>query len=600
MDTSRSSAELTRIQFGSQSFTWVLEVGWFVPLRWATDPLVVIDSEGEEVSMRGGLEVGLNEAVSFFGETEPEREVTVRGLRAAAHLNMALLVEQGYQFAGSEAILSMWAEGIPWEARRVVLRGIVREPTLGGPSEPLAFSVRAIRRTDLPKQPLPSERCSVVTWPYEDNQDLATLPEISDGNYYPIVYGKPGFREKRPRRVFSPNVPFDFRPNTFNQGGGSPASIVHADYDLTEVQDETPGENAIILALILNGFAYEQLGTLKLPGENNAVSILNVTKDERQDGVPIRISGASLGLVFDVNTPMAVDGLGQQTTLVELTAFYIRSNDPWVVGDELWVLWDESQGATPSDRSTGILRTAGEVVEHALRTGGSVVDTAGWAGLEEELAGYQIDTYRNKPVDAWEWVSSEILPLVPVGIVDSRAGLAPILWRWDVDENDALGHIQTGMLGIERKGQVSESNDWTNAIRVNYRPKTAGKDFDRIAAVVGETLVSDSQHPTTQSLASTSRYGEREAKVVDAVAVQDTATAHLIAAWMAAVFASPWREVELRDKQRSWAHIPVGGVVLFSDTELGWSRRICWLIKRVWDDTHPTMTLLWIPDPVRD
>jgi len=588
LDVRTTASPLSRDQFVADAFSWVLEVDWSTPLRWATDPAIAVDASGNEVMLLGGLEVAFNETIEWLGEVPGEREASFVGLRVQSSLNMAELVLEGHPLAGVEALLSFWVTGTPWEQRTPVLRGVVRTPTVGGVDEPMSFTVRAERRTDLPKLPRPADGITVQTWPEKSTLNQYLLPEASDGIYYPIVYGLPGFREQRARRIFVPGVAFDFRPNSWTYGGGSPCHVVQADYDIDTEEQEDPGDDALILGLALNGHSVIHVDYTTGEIIKEPVSILNLTKSERWDDVTLLVGKGTQ------------DANGANVTLVDLTERFVRLDDPWVVGDDLWILWDESSGSTPSDRSTLPLRGAGGVIEHALRTGGAQVDTAQWDALREELDAFLIDTYRDKPQDAWEWVAETLLPLLPIGIVDSATGISPVLWRWDVTAKDTVGHITTGQLGVERVRQPVMSEDWSNAIRVNYRPKTSGRDFDAATAVVGLPIVTDSQHPTLQTLSSTASHGEREARIVDALAIFDHSTARRAAALLAALYSGPQMTTTLDDPQRSWAHVAIGSPVLFTDSELGWDRELVWLTERSWSGTTPTFKLLRIQDPVRD
>jgi len=308
----------------------------------------------------------------------------------------------------------------------------------------------------------------------------------------------------------------------------------------------------------------------------SSVDIINVTRENaRLETVPLLI---------------AHDNLGQPVTLVELTSAY-RGDDPWLIEDELWTIWQDSEGGLTADRIVGPLRGAGDVVEYRLRTGGVDVDSAAWAALREELAPYFIDTYVDEPQDAWEYVSGTLLPMLPLGTIQTPSGLAPVLWRADVTEADAQAHITAGMLGIERRGQPKVSADWSTEVRVRYSPRTDGSSYNSEVAIVGQTLVSSTQHPTALALKSAATRGLRDARLIEALAVSDKRTAEQIATWVSARFSAPAVSVELRDKQSTWASVPLGAVVMYSDAELGWSGRLGVLVKREWRDTWSGLTV---------
>jgi len=227
-----------------------------------------------------------------------------------------------------------------------------------------------------------------------------------------------------------------------------------------------------------------------------------------------------------------------------------------------------------------LLRGAGSVIEWALREHyDGPVDFARVAAVRGYLDSWKIDTYINSPVSAWDWLSREVLPLLPVEMREGPAGVYPALVRYDLTARDAVAHLDAtpGSGRVTRGSPVTFTGDVVNEVTVDFRPgaESGARWLARrvITAQPGQVSGDDASdvadtrvlaHPLARE--SQARYGVVPLRM-QLSAVWDIATAVLVAQHTLARRALPRRAV--RYVGGPWLEdVEIGQAVTLTDPEL--------------------------------
>ena len=526
-------AELDRADLLGGDLVWLLSLTFAGRVwRWSHQPVSLTTSIGEVYAFDGGLEaVDLMESLSILGH---DPDALSLPFSVTFPVSVAQLIAAGHPLSGAAAEVAIHLVGGTWEARRVVLSGVVIQPTYGAPGEPVEFSVEAELGDDRALVPAATQRVTLDTW--------TARPIASQGLYYPIVFGAPGVYQDDTGA--SVNV------------SGTPALIV-----------EVTGANT---------------DTLLVAGHHVAATTIRISDD------------TGTGETFSVTNTL--DAMGQAVATVDITGAGTvdRASTDW------WAAWPGG-GGTWNDHRTAARAGAGEVTEWMLRQSTVAVDTGRWEAVRPQLSGYVLAGYVDDPVQPWEWLADNVLPLLPLSILAGPSGLYPVLWRYEAVRGDALDHLEVGP-GVSRLGPVSydtHPRDVVNQVRVDYAPRSrvSGR-YRRTVVIQGATSTAEQVDVNFYAKASAGRYGTGAESITTDV-VYDNATARRVAKWRVRAHAFPARQVTYEVGQE-WGWLALGDVLTLTDAELSITDQVVLVRAIRWTAGALALTLYLIEDPPRD
>lgn len=266
------------------------------------------------------------------------------------------------------------------------------------------------------------------------------------------------------------------------------------------------------------------------------------------------------------------DELGVPFTMFDPAAW---ASPTWNDGDETWIDWGASAGGI--EVAGSLLRGAGDVIEFMLRKSSIEWDPGRFAAVRAALNVYLIDVAvqpsPGETIRPWEWLVSELFPLLPVSVTFGPEGAYPVLWRPDATTRDAVAKLDADAEGnCSRVGVVRHSSPdrVRNDIVVSYGRDAKQNKFTRRTRLTGDPkmLSQDSKARRDVLCARSHRRFGRRTQTVRAGVVWDDSTAARIAAWQAAAYAAPTRLIDYRiDPELMW--LEPGAVVTVTDTELG-------------------------------
>lgn len=310
----------------------------------------------------------------------------------------------------------------------------------------------------------------------------------------------------------------------------------------------------------------------------------------------VRVINTTKGEARNETIELATDGLGREVTIIDGSGTGLSV----VEGDEYWVRWDDG-AALAGESSTDPIRNAGDVLRYVLQRSTLRVDQGAIATAVRLLNRYRLDCYIDDPeVTAWDWISDNLLPLLPLSIVGGPRGLRPILFRYDAREVDAVDAIEAGPQA-QRASQVGYViEEPVQRVQVDYAPRGGTTEMLRSVLLSGDPdeLGADS-HRALRS--SALRYpGEMRTMRIETNVVYDSATAQLIATTMASVHALSRREVTYELDPARFGTLEAGHIVTLTDTELHLTRQVAIVQSISWRSTTMTVRLVLPTNPGRD
>lgn len=448
--------------------------------HWSTRDLDVTGDDGV-IHYDGCLdEISFRESMDLLEITNPAR-VTL----TAQVENAAELLRAGRDLRQS-AELSRWAEGTTYESRVPKLVGFLRDPVISENAIEVAIDTDPFNDTgSIP------ERTAIVdssAWnkTYLASSDL-DLP-------YPTIIGKPG----RSRMDFD------------GQFAGSPARWV--------------SKQNQVWKLLIAGHEVEAtqvfLSHDDFPSGRRFVVTHEV--DSRGRVVAVVASDASGSGAAPVTDDLAANpndkyypDLESPTDADEVAAL----NPAVATASEIWVGWYDltSTGAGRGVKVNGVaIREAGDVLRYVLGFSTLTLDDGAWTAAAPYLSQFKIDCVINECVTPWEWITSMLLPLLPLSIVPGPWGVRPIVLRWGATADDAVAHlddtngavefadsIEVDASRIANKFTMKYGYDWRSE-SYRYTCRRSGAYEDSTAYAVGR-LVADNgaSDPPTIEITST-------------------------------------------------------------------------------------------------
>jgi len=399
------------------------------------------EGDGQTWQVRGGLpEIEVTEAIRQAGDTSTS---------ASLSLSLILPLEVASipgGISGCPAELSRWVPGTDLSARRVILRGRVRDPEWGEAGEPVAFTIEDQpwqRSTTLPTS---RQRVDGTTWP----DSILDLQEAHLGAAYPLVFGRPGALSDGSRASATPARWVWHHPLTggaYTEFTGLILLIAGHHVSAERVYlicDEHP---QAWRAPVFNG----------VDGRGQPVAFVpwyaTISGTEEPYGYDPGGTYTSSLLDFDGATTY---GLGHRGSLPDGTTVSALTTDS--AQPAFWVAWDDEESFAHGGITEGgqLVREAGAVLGWILRRMGGV-DAGSVAAAAPFLRGFRLDFGIYSSADLWEVVQAHLVPVLPISITSGPDGLRLAVWRWDAAAAEAVAELEAGP-EVERVSAVAEDS----------------------------------------------------------------------------------------------------------------------------------------------
>ena len=395
--------------------------------------------------------------------------------------NISEAIAAGYRLDTAEAEIAVWIEGTSYESRRVLLVGRVMQPSYGAPGEPVRFSVEAPPWIDQGTWPdlLTSPRGFTSTFVSQSagSSSIGGLDGVLtdlQGKTAPLVVGNPGnlnqTRRENPSSVFAEqaaSISNQTRPGAFT------SMIYGSKFEANGVTALGNPPGAFSTQLLLCGHATQAGafggdGTQKIRAssgtENAPIAVLFNEDGQYVTGlIPYHatVGGRTVTVCntwdyFNTRAEVRYNQGGAPIStgsgsISPLKSTNATSVDPErILGDRVGFtfasLYDghDTFYGLNNGQQTGPLRTVHDLLALTLSASSLPVDWPRLYAALDRVPVFDIEGYIDERVGVWDFVSRELLPLLPMTLRTGPRGLYAITADLTATAADAIGTLYAG------------------------------------------------------------------------------------------------------------------------------------------------------------
>jgi hypothetical protein len=393
MSTAVYNDTWTASELAGRKTWWLLDITYAGTVyRLAEEALDVTSTELGEIHYLPCIlnDITVGYGFSLFSDSAEQQSVGVECFLGSS--DVAAMVAAGHDLAGSPCVLSKWIEGQDYDVRRVFVVGRMKNPVYGGVGEPIRFSLQDAFFDDYALIPATESRTSKVTV----NLDTVAVDDL--GLVYPLVFGNPG------------------KCATLQAGwcAGSQGVWRNKIDNAQEliVAGHTTNMTAVMLSndALISGASY-------------------VVRQSIDDfGAPISVVASGEAQAASSTGYAGLNGTGAPT---ELLAVYDPLDDANNVITPVYVSWwiDDANDQTGGLLRAGkVIRGAGDVIQYVLGFSKYRFDSRRIAGIAEQLNTFAIDAVIDAQVRPWDWVRTNLIPILPVSVTNGTNGVYFVPW----------------------------------------------------------------------------------------------------------------------------------------------------------------------------
>lgn len=369
--------------------------------------------------------------------------------------NIASLINTGHDLSGCPGILSKWIEGQDYDDRRVFMIGRLRDPQYGGTSIPVRFSLEEVFFDDETMIPDNNAQTS------ESTTGTSYIAKEDIGIFYPIVIGNPGYMWNA-----------SSRNNTEVLAGsqGVWISKLSENQELLIAGHET---SITSVYLIADGVT---------EGKSYATLVREDAKGRRITTIPSAKDSPLVGVVI-----AGINGIGSSTYLQAIYDADTPTNDLDV---QVYVGWATAIDTVSSDLGGGLvvdgktIHGAGDTIKYVLRESQASIDFNRIDTIAESINSYKIDCTIDAQTKPWDWIRQNMLPILPLSVVNGVNGLYFLRWN-DTKSNNAVCSIDSDINHEISFGEYisADTTRLANNISLNYALDIKSDQFQRTVEI---------------------------------------------------------------------------------------------------------------------
>ena len=543
----------TEAEYAGGIPVFLLEIIWGgITYRMANFP-VTLSSDDGDLDFTGGLQEFQFKESSDIVSVDVEANVVSCSVHFEQDVNLLKEWAAGNVLEGREASFSyvVWKQGRiqqTYENRIVLMRGKIQEPQFGDPQESDQFAAFSIEAEAMDESRLMLDNRLFVDDRFS-NRDVDT----ADGKAWPIIIGTPGY-----------SVDPD---GTVKSLYAAPAYCVKK-YD---------SHNAHFM----------------VAGHLIEATSVTIQDDNQKSATKTVLT--------------ALDGKGNAYSYIEVvngdhvSAPNLLSRD---ASREWWISFSPTYGGgIANPYGDGVLTGAGDICRWALNRSGQLVDDGAWANLASFLNRYSFSGYINNPdVSAWEWLSGNILPYLPISVRAGPDGLKPVLNQLSAIVNlEPLQSISVG--DIEEFQQISaidtmrSTGELVNRYTLNYGKIGFSQDYSSQIRCTN-FIEEDIDIPSDYSSLSINRYGVKEGSESTDY-IYERQTAEVIALQKVRANSLPIRTIDISGPFH-YGYFQIGDILAVSLDRLFLIDHKMIIVEKEWLGAEWRFTLAFEDNPVQN
>ena len=553
---------------------WLVEVEFAAGVvRMSTEDVDVDGADGAIYRFHGVLpELDVTEALSQVGGVQDAPSLS---FAAVWPVDVPALVAAGHALAWCRATVSRWVEGSTYEARRRIIVGRVNNPEYGAWDEPTSCTIELPQWAGAGRVPATGAIVTGETWV----DGILSLPIESLGKSYPEVFGNPGRVSTSiaaTGRVAGSRARWgDLRSGDDGANQTNIRAVIAGQHvDVERVYVTTSDGGTALRLIVRNGF--DDLGQpiAFLPWFYTSTPA-GAAPESTWDGAYDPYTYGPFA-DFDAADSYAL-GAGSLPT---------GFNEPppdIAPFDELFIVWhddeDAARGGLPGD--------AGSVIEHLLQRSGLPVDYGRMSAAKQRLFRFRLDFAIDESCTAWDFIKSQLLPILPISLVAGPDGVYAVVWPYGDTPSGSVEHFDVDNdPTISRASLVtSDTSRIANEFVFKYAKNRRTDSFAGRRTIGAKTwsAAAPTTHPNARCIASQRRYRNWDGTAyvvqmaLESGLVYADATSDAVCAWLADAYCFAERAVEYLVDEVRVAHVEIGHDVTVTDTEVGLTAAECFV-----------------------
>ena len=466
---------------------FLLEVIWEGnSYKFSTFPVEIYTAAGGSLYFGGGLsDPELQEKMESM-QADPESGSVA--LEAVFPVNLVQkYMQEGKTLDNATAQISMVMEMNGYivqnyEDRIKLFSGLVLQPIIGDPEQPVGYCAFSIERNPLnqPRTVIPSTHRIQIGYTFASSPQ--PIGESSTGKAYPLCFGAPN------------QYPIN------EQVFVTPAYLYHRERSSTF----TTNPKADIIRLLIAGHEVEAsaVDVIDFAGNTDTFNVRTTTDLKGQVFSYIQIQPFS----YDSSTATFT----QLSPIVTPFMEGVETSSP-----KYFISWADGGGFS-NPYGTGTMTGAGDIIRYMLSISGVLVDLESWNNIAGFLNSYEFAGYINDPeITAYEWLMTNILPYIPVEVVNGFNGLrgvVPLYYKSTYIQPRISVELGTGVYLLSAFEPVGEVDDIINRIEIKFAYNSVSEDYSTRYNLSSSLLPEDYTYIDTNieaALLSFTRYGDR-------------------------------------------------------------------------------------------
>lgn len=260
-----------------------------------------------------------------------------------------------------------------------------------------------------------------------------------------------------------------------------------------------------------------------------------------------------------------------------------------------------SGGTTQKEHS---VHGAGDVLRYMLQAANDIpIDAGRFEAAIPLLNEIRVDFTIEEPVRIWDWLKSNLLPLLPVSLATSGDGIYPIVWDREIPSADVCAAIDADRDQWERTGPVAMEfldGQPVNRFKISHSKNLATGTIQESSVLDASRNASDpSTDENIYAKISKSRYGIRE-KEEESVILYRAASAFQILSFWSRIYGFPIYSIEYM-APLEWGWLRAGSVVELTDPDLHIENQLAIVQAVEWSAGDLVgFRLSWLEDLPRD
>ena len=262
-----------------------------------------------------------------------------------------------------------------------------------------------------------------------------------------------------------------------------------------------------------------------------------------------------------------------------------------------FVSWFDG-GGMRSPLTNAPVSGAGDLCLYLLTLGNNAVDFAAWYSLSTYLNKYKFaGAINSTELSPLEFLENEIVPFLPISVVQGSEGLKPVLNLLATDavfysKGDLIADAEFAMTG--GLTTTGDSSSIINSYTLEYAYDMRQDQYIKTMTVSGNTEnLYESKSASQQALESFLKYGDRPKKE-QSTYIHDADTAAFVATDKIRMNSTPQQTITYQAAAR-YGFLQVGDIYRLSDDSASLENQIVQVIMMAWEDMHWSITFLIAP-----